>query len=394
MTQIRQTVDLDTARDLAERGLIGDGFEKSLAELGAMNYAQVDVVIDYGPNGTSTVGIAPVNGIMVGFFLPSWVGEQVALPGGEQVNGLHITLAYLGELDALNVNQQRTLIGVCAELARDSHALRGVLRGINTFPAEEGGDGAGYTSDSIPLYAGVDVPGLFELRGALLRALDDAKIPYDKTHPNYVPHVTLAYVDPEAADEDALTAFQLEPVDVTLRELTVAIGGAHFTSTLFGEVWDDYGVAPEYQRTGPSAYRPTIAVAKALTLEEERRFTLAPMYLPDTLDGHGEWVDGLDLEQSFHDFMADFAHEGIRLQHEPAVVAGKVVEGYILREPLEVEVPVPGNETVMEKHLYPAGTPMIGTRWEPWAWPLVKDGTIRGYSMGGTATPVDESIGA
>lgn len=399
MTQTRQTVSIDRARELAEEGLVGEGFEKALAELQAMNYAQVDVVIDYGPSGNSTVGLAPVNGIMVGFFLPYYVGEKIALPGGEPVNGLHITLAYCGELDALTVNQQRALIGVVAELARDSHALRGATMGLNTFPAGDPDD----EDDSdrtpiVPLYAGVNVPGLFELRGALLRALDDAKVPYAKDHPNFVPHITLAYVDPADATEEVLDGFGLQPVPLILRELTVAIGGAHFTSTLFGDMWEDdeYGVTPygsaSQNANPPSAYRPAIKVAKALTIEEEQRFTLAPMYLPGTLDGHGEWVEGVDLEQAFHDFMADFASEGIRLQHEPSIVAGKVVEGYILREPLEVDVPVPGDEGRMEKQLYPAGTPMLGTRWEPWAWELVKAGEIRGYSMGGSATPVERDL--
>lgn len=399
MVQIRQTVSIEKARDLAEQGLVGEGFEKALAELGAMNYSQVDVTIDYGPSGSSQVGLAPVDGIMIGFFLPSYVGEQIALPGGEEVNGLHITLAYIGALDALNVNQQRTLIGVVAELARDSHALKGTTRGLNYFPANDPIDDEGDDTSSgavVPLYAGVDVPGLFELRGALLKALDDAKIPYAKDHPNFVPHITLAYVPSDDLDEQ-LDAVVLQPTPLLLRTLSVAIGGAHFDSTLFGDVWDDGGMVPDvygnYVNSNPaSSYRPSIAIAKALTIEDEKRITLAPMYLPGTLDGHGEWVDGVDLEDSFHDWMDQYAAEGIRLQHTPEIEAGRVVEGYILREPLEVEVPVPGNESVMEKQLYPAGTPIIGTRWEPWAWELVKRGEIRGYSMGGSATPVEQDL--
>ena len=46
----------------------------------------------------------------------------------------------------------------------------------------------------------------------------------------------------------------------------------------------------------------------------------------------------------------------------------------------------------MQKHLYPIGTPIIGTIWEPWAWELVQKGLIRGYSMGGRSVPVEENL--
>ena len=333
--QQRITVPIAKAREIAVDA--GPEFTKALIELESLNYAMVDVVIEYGDDPSDPViGLQQHDGVMVGFFLDPWVGEQIALPGGETVHDLHVTLAYIGTLDEIDVNQQRTLIGVVSELARDSHALSGVVAGMNTFSASAASEDE--APGTVPLYAGVNIPGLYELRTALLAALDDAGIPYHDDFPVFTPHVTLAYVDPEVVTPDVLDRWQLTPQPVTLRTITAAIGGAHFDSTLFGDMWGDEGIVTG-RTNPPSAYRPNFT--KALALEEEKRFTLAPMYLPDTLDGHGEWIDGVELEDVFHEWMADYARDGIRLQHNTEIPAGQVVEGYILREPMEVDVPIP-----------------------------------------------------
>lgn len=40
------------------------------------------------------------------------------------------------------------------------------------------------------------------------------------------------------------------------------------------------------------------------------------------------------------------------------------------------------SESVMK---FPANTVFLGVKWEPWAWQMIKEGKLRGYSIGGRA---------
>jgi hypothetical protein len=58
--------------------------------------------------------------------------------------------------------------------------------------------------------------------------------------------------------------------------------------------------------------------------------------------------------------------------------------------PFAIELPVIDVNGVVAAHSYPAGTVLMGVIWEPWAWELVKEGKITGYSIGGSAARSDE----
>lgn len=125
-----------------------------------------------------------------------------------------------------------------------------------------------------------------------------------------------------------------------------------------------------------------LAVNGIFKAAEERRYTLGPWYVPDAYDAHGEWTDSDELQLALWKYMAG-EDRAIRLQHNTEVTAGECVEA--LSWPYPVTVPMLNVETgTMSEQEFPAGTVFMGVVWEPWAWELVKEGKIRGYSMGGS----------
>ena len=126
---------------------------------------------------------------------------------------------------------------------------------------------------------------------------------------------------------------------------------------------------------------------------EEKRYTFAPWYVPDSLDAHGEWTDKDEVQQAFWRYLARNDRD-IRLQHNMDIVAGKWVEGATWPYPVTIPVKHPEGD---REYTFPAGTPFLGVVWEPWAWEMIKSGEIRGLSIGGTgkrkAGEVEESDG-
>jgi predicted ABC-type ATPase len=123
-------------------------------------------------------------------------------------------------------------------------------------------------------------------------------------------------------------------------------------------------------------------------MDDEKRYTLAPWYVPDVLDAHGEWTDKDEVQRAFWDYLKR-DDRSIRLQHNMDIVAGEWVEG--LTWPHEVSVPVKHPEGDREI-TFPAGTPFLGVVWEPWAWELIKSGEIRGLSIGGRGKRLEADI--
>jgi hypothetical protein len=119
--------------------------------------------------------------------------------------------------------------------------------------------------------------------------------------------------------------------------------------------------------------------------DEERRYTLGPVYIPGTIDAHGDYTDKETLQKALWGWVRK-GDRSIRLQHTRKQ-AGEMVE--MLTWPFEVtakmRVPGEGDTDVT----FPVDTPFMGVVWEPWAWDLVKAGELRGYSIGGRARRVE-----
>lgn len=122
---------------------------------------------------------------------------------------------------------------------------------------------------------------------------------------------------------------------------------------------------------------------------DERRFTLGPMYIPDREDAHGEWTDADELQSALWEYVRS-GDRRIRLQHNKEVVAGEWVE--VMTFPFAMKVPMIQADGTSEDIEYPANTVFMGIVWEPWAWQMVKDGKLRGLSIGGKAQRIEADI--
>lgn len=117
------------------------------------------------------------------------------------------------------------------------------------------------------------------------------------------------------------------------------------------------------------------------------RYTFGPMYAPGVLDEHGEFTDEDELRKAVWDFFENGDKE-LRKQHGRERV-GTIVSLVQWPYEHEAELSVPGG--TVRKVKFPSGTVYAGVRWTEEAWPLVKSGAIKGYSMGGAAVRVRDA---
>jgi len=135
------------------------------------------------------------DGLLVALWLDTETASTLAVPGGESPDALHITLAYCGDVAELGeLAVARAIAAVEREVGWRS-ALTGKIGGYGRFLASDTSDGKD-VAVALP-----DIPGLTELRQAVVQALHDAGCPPASTH-GYTPHITLAYIDPGAADPE------------------------------------------------------------------------------------------------------------------------------------------------------------------------------------------------
>lgn len=114
--------------------------------------------------------------------------SSIAVDGGMPPETLHVTMVFLGKVDDIDMDA----VGRSVEkVAADTGKLEGRVGGVGLFAA--GPDGS-------PQLAIPNVKGLAELRTRLTDALADEGVESPSEH-DWVPHMTLAYVDePELPD--------------------------------------------------------------------------------------------------------------------------------------------------------------------------------------------------
>jgi hypothetical protein len=136
------------------------------------------------------------------------------------------------------------------------------------------------------------------------------------------------------------------------------------------------------------------AVVKA---DSSQRYTLCLAYPADkpdvavAADGHRDFIGKAALEEAAWEYLTKSPNIG--LWHEDGTDgAGQVVESYIYRGPDWTIAATDGTEQVIK-----SGDWLLGIRWSPDTWPLVRDGHGRGVSMQGSAkrrAPSTEAVAA
>jgi hypothetical protein len=120
-----------------------------------------------------------------------------------------------------------------------------------------------------------------------------------------------------------------------------------------------------------------------LRKSDEKMFTLGPLYVPDFMDAHGEWTDSDELQRAVWEWVKS-GDRSIYLQHNRGARAGEWVEVMTMPQPWTVEMQNAAGQPLGQV-TYPTGTVFLGVHWDAPAWELVKEGKLRGYSIGGLA---------
>jgi 2'-5' RNA ligase len=138
----------------------------------------------YGESVIASANAEAATGIMVALYPDPNLADALALDGGEAANGLHVTLAYLGQLDEQTEGPD-SLIERVTDWASRIDPLVGQISGVGRFNAGPG-------SEQPVVYASVDIPALPEAREMLVGAIDGGPYFVNKLH-GYTPHMSLAY---------------------------------------------------------------------------------------------------------------------------------------------------------------------------------------------------------
>lgn len=150
-------------------------------------------------------------GTMVALHIPHDIAKQVAIPGGESPETMHVTVAYLGK--DLTDEQKSGAFVACRRIAQKCGPIKALLGGVGRFSASSTSEG----NDVI--YLSVDSPDLTRMRPMLIEELAIEGVVPNNLH-GYVPHVTLAYIPTTAPHP--LKRFPPVAVEFSAISLTVA----------------------------------------------------------------------------------------------------------------------------------------------------------------------------
>jgi len=197
-------------------------------------------------------------GMMLAFLLDVETAAQLAIPGGEPASDLHITLAYLGDMeeepedDLLrpHTSPEKIKAVIAGFTAHEAKPLHGQVGGIGRFAASADSD------DKDPIIALVDVPGLTEFRTKLISRILACGYFVAQNH-GYTPHITLAYVD-SGAPMPVKAVPQL-PLD--LDTVWLCVGETRMPFRLGSDT------PPESGESQESVQQPTTKASVAATLQ-------------------------------------------------------------------------------------------------------------------------------
>ena len=140
------------------------------------------------------------------------LARDLAVPGGEAPEDLHVTLAHLGDASALDERRRSVLLTAAEHFGLRIAPIDGRFNGVARFSAPDGTDAAVLT---------LDAPGLAAIRERIVGVLDALGFEVSADH-GFVPHLTRAYV---ASGEPLPGGDSIEPVAVRFDTLALWLGG-------------------------------------------------------------------------------------------------------------------------------------------------------------------------
>jgi 2'-5' RNA ligase len=203
-TENKGTFDPDTAhiRYSRESSLMTYSFSRSSDGSLRIRYARTN---DTDPSDAS---------VMIALKIPPTIGGRIAIDGGETVDELHCTLAYLGRMGEVGTAGVKSAADVIKQVI-DGYSVKlvGEITGYGRFSASESSDGKDV------IYAGLDIPGLTYFRELIASGLLSAAVPF-KTNHGFTPHVTLKYIGID--DESPIR--RLPPIPITFDSIYLVVG--------------------------------------------------------------------------------------------------------------------------------------------------------------------------
>lgn len=148
-------------------------------------------------------------GVMVALYPPSSVAKKIAVPGGEPVQDLHITLAYCKD-QAADRDDWSKAAEVVQKVAARHQALEGHYGGHGRFIGE----------DEDVVWLSPDVPGINDLHQDLVKELDAAGFEVSKDH-GFTPHTSAKYVSKDDETPELLS----EKIPVKFAQIFLVVGG-------------------------------------------------------------------------------------------------------------------------------------------------------------------------
>ena len=280
--------------------------------------------------------------------------EPLAIDGGENHEDFHVTLAY-GSFDTHGGDEDDISCRVQSSIddIRDLIPDKIHFDAIGRFEASESSDGKDV------IYAQVAAGQLEKVRAGLLKALKKRRIKLEDTFPEYKPHMTLAYIDPEEE-------YELHEIDST----------GTVTKVMIGHGWES---------TKENSY--TI-----MKTDDDKRLVFGWASISITVDGEQledrqkDMIDPEDLEEAAYEYVLNFRDTGE--EHVQTMrKKGKLVESCVFTAEKQKAIGIP-------EGALPIGW-WIGFKIEDdAAWERVKNGTYRMFSIEGKANrvPVEKSV--
>ena len=206
-------------------------------------------------------------GMMLAFLLDPETAEALAIPGGEPASELHITLAYLGDMqDEASIETDGLLRphtspfkirDAVASVASEAMPMLGNVQGIGRFGAPDG--------EPTPVYAAPDVPGLAAFRTKLVQTVQAAGYFVASDH-DFTPHITLAYIPANAPMP--ITGVPMLPL--VLDTVCLVVGDQQYSFKLGGPAyWEAQETASAIDPTASESI-PAPDSARAISTEYRR----------------------------------------------------------------------------------------------------------------------------
>lgn len=226
--------------------------------------------------------------MMVALALPPQLAADLAIPGGEEAEELHITLAIVKDARASDIATARECVRECL---KSYGSLRGSIAGYGRFYGKDGhGD---------VVWASPDIPGLPKLRQSVVDALEDKGL-YPAADHGYTPHITLAYVPKGAqlplaepwGDEQEFDFVGIWADDEQVDAIPLAIPSPETSGAVVNMFAEWFGYQIEPKEDSVLGFKVTSPSGKVLGGAVARRIIDASQKTPDPGSSGGKDAKG------------------------------------------------------------------------------------------------------